>query len=1154
MANNEDVNLVIKAQNQTKSTFEDVAKQATSLERKLASLEKARAKALKDIPKNQRSYADSSEGKAAQKADEKAAIAAAKRIKALDLEIEQTRARLADERIRRELLADKEQNARRIALFRARIQQLTSEQNAETQLADTRRRADQAAEQRQKAAAERQLDRLHKQQVAESKIVDARRLRDTRIAAIEQSGPRAVSSPTRPAVVNPISPGSPRVPGAGAKEVQLQRTALDLAQRMRGQILAMTSAYVGLYAAVNQVTRAIQEQRSLQASAIKLGAALQTTDNGKIGAEMQFVRDEAERLGLQFVDLAASYSKFAASAASSGTSMETVRRVFSNIAEVSTVLNLSTDETAATFKALEQIFSKGTVQMEELKGQLGDHLPGALAAMAKSLGKTTAELTKMIEQGQLTSDSVVGMSDTMKATFHGQLETSLKGVNAQFNLLVNSASEARQAFSGGLQGGLVEAMGELRETLKDPEIQASLKQLGELSGEVLVVIAKNAPLAAAALSTLFTVITVGMSAGPILQGFKILNGIGTGLLAIGTAGPVAAAGATTAAGGLTALQAAVARVAASGGATVAMLAAVGYGSYLLTTEIMELVTHRQRDEEAAARQEEQNRRSAAAAERERQAQSKLTEQLKYQIATREGLITKVGDFMQAADEFIATSAIDPDSIEGKVAAIAKKTEKNVKALTDQIDDFKRQRDNLKNDESFGSQQSNPKEFEENLRKRAELDRRIAEGDQKRQQVQIAGQKATAREEAQLREQEAEKQAREAETAQNKADADVKKQEQNIKELADLETSLVQQRASITHELSDEIDLLNRKYAEQRAEILKNATASEEQKQQLLAMAQATYELDLAETKRANAEYKKQQLEKQGSDLQKPIDELTALRDANIAAINQRKEAGLETESSAQEKIQAEYRATEGAIGSALDKAIEFYTALGQGGDLAAAAVAVNLQSVKDNLSSLGDLAAAKGAQIRDDFASGLGDAFGEIVSGSKDAKTAMQDFFSSFLAQLAQMATQKAILSILDSVGETGKGGFFGALGGLLSNHTGGLVGGNGSATRGGVSTAAFIGAPYHHNGGMVGLKPNEQPIIALKNEEVLTRNDPRHILNGGGKQKAPVVNVPAPVVNVMLNGDEMVASAMSRGSPVVVRATQKMMQQNANAFRQPKG
>ncbi len=1151
MANNEDVNLVIKAQNQTKKVFDDVAKQATSLESRLASLQKQRSELAKSLPKNARTYADSSEGKAAQKADEKAATAAAKRIKALDLEIAQTRAKLADERIRRELQADKEQNARRIASFRARIQQMQQEQNAEQELADTRRRADIAAAERQKAAADRQLDRTHRQQIAESKLNDARRIRDTRIAAIEQNGPRVIGSPSPR--LPPVNPANPRVPGASPKEVQLQRTALDLAQRMRGQILAMTSAYVGLYAAVNQVTRAIQEQRSLQASAIKLGAALQTTDTGKIGSEMQFVRDEAERLGLQFVDLASSYSKFAASAASSGTSMETVRRVFSNIAEVSTVLNLSTDETAATFKALEQIFSKGTVQMEELKGQLGDHLPGALAAMAKSLGKTTAELTKMIEQGQLTSDAVVGMSDTMKATFHGQLETSLKGVNAQFNLLVNSASEARQAFSGGLQGGLVEAMGELRETLKDPEIQASLKQLGELSGEVLVVIAKNAPLAAAALSTLFTVITVGMSAGPILQGFKILNGIGTGLLAIGTAGPVAAEGAVVAAGGLTALQASVARIAASGGATVAILAAVGYGSYLLTTEIMELVTHRRRDEEAAARQEEQNRRSAAAAEREKVAQAKLTEQLKYQIATREGLITKVGEFMQAADEFIATSTIDPDSIEGKVAAIAKKTEKNVKALGDQIDQFKRQRDALKNDESFGSQQTNPKEFEENLKQRAALDRKIAEGEDKQRQVQIAGQKATAREEAQLREQEAEKQARAAETAQNEVDSAIKKQQQDIKELADLETSLVQQRAQSTHELADEIELLNRKYAEQRAEIEQNNTASAEQKEQLLAMAAANHELELAETKRANAEYKKQQLDKQGADLQKQIDELTALRDANIAAINARRDAGLETESSAQEKIQAEYMATEGAIGSALDKAIEFYTALGQGGDLAAAAVAVNLQSVKDNLSSLGDLAAAKGREIRDNFAGGLGDAFAEIATGAKTAQEAMQDFFTSFLADLAKMATQKAIISILDSVGETGKGGFFGALGGLLSNHTGGIVGGNGSATRGGVSTAAFIGAPYHHQGGMVGLKPKEQAIIAEKGEEVLTRNDPRHILNGGANSKSPTINLPATVVQVLLNPDMLVAQAMDRGSPVVVRSTQKMMQKNATAFRSTK-
>lgn len=64
--------------------------------------------------------------------------------------------------------------------------------------------------------------------------------------------------------------------------------------------------------------------------------------------------------------------------------------------------------------------------------------------------------------------------------------------------------------------------------------------------------------------------------------------------------------------------------------------------------------------------------------------------------------------------------------------------------------------------------------------------------------------------------------------------------------------------------------------------------------------------------------------------------------------------------------------------------------------------------------------------------------------------------------------------------------------------HTGGIVGGGGLPTRS-VPMSLFAGAPRYHGGGLIGqkpLKPGERPIIAQDDEEMLTRNDPRHIKN----------------------------------------------------------
>ena len=66
-------------------------------------------------------------------------------------------------------------------------------------------------------------------------------------------------------------------------------------------------------------------------------------------------------------------------------------------------LGLSNDELSGSLLALQQVASKGTVQMEELRGQLGERLPIAFAATAKGLGITQQELIKLVESGKLSS-------------------------------------------------------------------------------------------------------------------------------------------------------------------------------------------------------------------------------------------------------------------------------------------------------------------------------------------------------------------------------------------------------------------------------------------------------------------------------------------------------------------------------------------------------------------------------------------------------------------------------------------------------------------------------------------------------------------------------------------------------------------------------
>lgn len=112
----------------------------------------------------------------------------------------------------------------------------------------------------------------------------------------------------------------------------------------------------------------------------------------------------AQEYGLSLEATVTSLGSFLAATKGSAIQGKQSIEIFEAVSQAARVYGLSQEELQGTLKALSQISSKGNVQMEELRNQLGDRLPGALTVAAKAMGKTKAELFKMVEQGQLASD------------------------------------------------------------------------------------------------------------------------------------------------------------------------------------------------------------------------------------------------------------------------------------------------------------------------------------------------------------------------------------------------------------------------------------------------------------------------------------------------------------------------------------------------------------------------------------------------------------------------------------------------------------------------------------------------------------------------------------------------------------------------------
>jgi tape measure domain-containing protein len=153
----------------------------------------------------------------------------------------------------------------------------------------------------------------------------------------------------------------------------------------------------------------------------------------------QFLNDLINKYGLGLASTTEAYKSFFNASTLAGQSQAETNRQFEAVTKAGTVLKLTADQMQGAFMALGQMMSKGTVQAEELRGQLGERIPGAFSIMAKALGVNERQLNKMLEQGQvLSKDALPAFAAELEKTFGGEAEKNLNGMVNTMNRFYNS--------------------------------------------------------------------------------------------------------------------------------------------------------------------------------------------------------------------------------------------------------------------------------------------------------------------------------------------------------------------------------------------------------------------------------------------------------------------------------------------------------------------------------------------------------------------------------------------------------------------------------------------------------------------------------------------------------------------------------------------
>jgi tape measure domain-containing protein len=250
--------------------------------------------------------------------------------------------------------------------------------------------------------------------------------------------------------------------------------------------------------------------------------------------EMDYVRETADRLGQDVLTAAGAYSKLLAATKGTNITLEESRTVFEGITAAATAYGLSQYELEGALMAVQQMISKGSVQAEELRGQLGERLPGAFQIAARAMGMSTQELSKALELGQVAADDFV-------RAFGAQLQQEFAGFASQTRTTATAISELENSMlalkeaviAGGFQRALFTVLEALNRLAQSQAAVAAAEALGaafnmladiaayllgiiekvansDMLAGVFTLIANNVELATVAVVALYTAMKTGL--------------------------------------------------------------------------------------------------------------------------------------------------------------------------------------------------------------------------------------------------------------------------------------------------------------------------------------------------------------------------------------------------------------------------------------------------------------------------------------------------------------------------------------------------------------------------------------------------------------------------------------------------------------------
>jgi len=201
---------------------------------------------------------------------------------------------------------------------------------------------------------------------------------------------------------------------------------LDSSMSNIKQLAGSVFAGLGAGFAIKDIVQTTAKFQSLE-------NAIKATGDAK---NIKFLNEQVDRLGLDINAAYSGYKTFSGALMGTALAGEKGNKVFKQVSEAATVMGLSGEQTEGSFLALGQMMSKGTVSAEELRGQLGERIPGAFQIAAKAMGVTTQALGEMMQKGELVaSEFLPKFGNELEKRFGKQAAGASESLQANLNRL-----------------------------------------------------------------------------------------------------------------------------------------------------------------------------------------------------------------------------------------------------------------------------------------------------------------------------------------------------------------------------------------------------------------------------------------------------------------------------------------------------------------------------------------------------------------------------------------------------------------------------------------------------------------------------------------------------------------------------------------------